>query len=141
MHFRIKYYNNCLFHHVQKNFIIQTGDPENTGRGGSSIYGHSSLFTFKFINLIYRIIYGEQARFFEDEIRQHLKHRKKGLVAMAGAGENANASQFYITTGEYLDSLDEKHTIFGEVAEGMNIVMLINEAYCDDNDRPYQNIR
>lgn len=62
-----------------------------------------------------RVLYGEQARFFDDEIRPHLKHRKKGTLAMAGAGKNLNASQFYITTGTDLDSLDEKHTIFGEV--------------------------
>ena len=64
---------------------------------------------------IFRLLYGEQARFFEDEIRPHLKHKRKGIVGMASAGENLNASQFYITTGEDLDSLDEKHTIFGQV--------------------------
>ena len=62
-----------------------------------------------------RLLYGEQARFFEDEIRPHLKHKRRGVVGMASAGENLNASQFYITTGEELDSLDEKHTIFGQV--------------------------
>ena len=66
---------------------------------------------------IHRLLYGDQARFFEDEIRPHLKHKKRGVVAMASAGENLNASQFYITTGEDLDSLDEKHTIFGQVRE------------------------
>lgn len=57
------------------------------------------------------------------------------------AGGKLNASQFYITTGEDLDSLDEKYTIFGEVAEGMDVVDAINEAYCDEDGRPYQNIR
>jgi cyclophilin family peptidyl-prolyl cis-trans isomerase len=60
-------------------------------------------------------LYGEQARFFEDEIRPHLRHKKKGIVGMAGGGQNMNASQFYITTAAELDSLDDKHTIFGEV--------------------------
>jgi peptidyl-prolyl cis-trans isomerase-like 4 len=61
------------------------------------------------------LLYGDQARFFEDELRPHLKHKKKGIVGMASAGKNLNASQFYITTGDALDSLDEKHTIFGQV--------------------------
>lgn len=61
-------------------------------------------------------MYGEQARFFEDEIRPHLRHKKKGILGMAGGGKNMNASQFYITTAAELDSLDDKHTIFGEVA-------------------------
>ena len=64
----------------------------------------------------HRILYGEQARFFEDEIHPHLRHRKKGTVAMATGRKDMNASQFYITLGVDLDSLDEKHTIFGEVS-------------------------
>ncbi len=60
-------------------------------------------------------MYGEQARFFEDELRPNLRHKRKGVVGMASAGKNLNASQFYLTTGEDLDSLDEKHTIFGQV--------------------------
>lgn len=123
---KIKYYNNCLFHNVQHNFIAQTGDPTATGTGGESIYGK---------------MYGEQARFFDDEIRPHLKHKKKGTLAMAGGGENLNASQFYITTGAELDSLDEKHTIFGEVAEGLDVLSAINDTLVDGNCRPMQNIR
>lgn len=64
----MKYYHNCLFYNVQHNFIMQTGDPTNTGRGGKSVYG---------------VLYGEQARFFEDEIHPHLKHKKKGVLGMA----------------------------------------------------------
>ena len=71
--------------------------------------GFSSLFA------CCRTLYGDQARFFEDEIRPHLRHKKKGIVGMAGGGKNMNASQFYITTAAELDSLDDKHTIFGEV--------------------------
>jgi cyclophilin family peptidyl-prolyl cis-trans isomerase len=62
-----------------------------------------------------RILYGDQARFFEDEIRPHLRHKKKGILGMASGGKNMNASQFYVTTAAELDSLDDKHTIFGEV--------------------------
>ncbi|CAD7700508.1 unnamed protein product [Ostreobium quekettii] len=123
---KIKYYNNCLFHNIQHNFIAQTGDPDGTGRGGSSIFG---------------VMYGEQARFFEDEIRPQLKHKRKGTVAMANAGKNTNASQFYISTGKDLDSLDETHTVFGEVTEGWETLDAINDAYCDNDGRPYQNIR
>lgn len=65
---KAKYFNNCLFFNVQRNFIAQTGDPTNTGRGGESVYG---------------LMYGEQARFFEDEIRPTLKHKRRGLVGMA----------------------------------------------------------
>jgi len=159
-----------LFHNVQKGFIVQTGDPTGTGKGGSSVYGCADcafamplppspwaaqdawhidflrcLRRLSFVchthlhgehtlhrnnkvgvemfhklqcfpmNLFrHRVMYGDQARLFEDEIHPHLKHKRKGLVAMAGGAKDANASQFYITTGAELDSLDEKHTIFGE---------------------------
>eukprot|EP00959_Pyramimonas_sp_CCMP1952_P071712 1497852-Pyramimonas_sp.AAC.1 len=123
---KIKYYNNCLFHNVQRNFMAQTGDPTGTGTGGDSIF---------------RLLYGDQARFFEDEIRPEIKHKKKGMLGMASAGENQNASQFYITTAADISSLAEKHTIFGELGEGDDVLDRINEAFCDDDGRPYQNIR
>jgi peptidyl-prolyl cis-trans isomerase-like 4 len=152
---KLKYYNNCIFYNVQRDFIAQTGDPTNTGRGGESVWG---------------VLYGDQARFFEDEIRPHVRHTKRGMVGMAGepapppccrqpparapthpptsthlpragAGENSNASQFYITTGAELQSLDEKHTLFGEVAEGWDVLDAINDAPCDAAGRPLQNIR
>ncbi|KAL4423813.1 hypothetical protein ABPG75_001114 [Micractinium tetrahymenae] len=123
---KIKYFNNCLFYNVQRGFIAQSGDPTNTGTGGESVWG---------------VLYGEQARFFEDEIRPNLKHKKRGLLGMASAGKDLNGSQFYITTGESLHSLDDKHTIFGEVAEGLDVLDAINEAPCDAEGRPLQNIR
>lgn len=123
---RVKYYNNSIFHNVQRGFICQSGDPTATGKGGTSLYG---------------LLYGEQARFFEDEIRPHLKHKRRGVVGMASAGKDLNASQFYITCGENLDSLDEKHTIFGQLAEGYEVLDKISEAFCDDAGRPLQNIR
>ena len=81
-----------------------------------------------------------QAKFFEDEVRPDLKHTKPGLLCMASGGENMNTSQFYITMrGEDLEFLDGKHTIFGEVAEGLDGVLKdINELYCDTNGRPYR---
>ncbi|KAL0019443.1 hypothetical protein WJX79_010976 [Trebouxia sp. C0005] len=123
---KIKYYNNVLFHNVQSNFIVQTGDPTGTGRGGDSVYG---------------LMHGDQARFFADELREHLKHKAKGMVAMASGGKETNASQFYITTGLELDSLDGKHTIFGEVSEGLDVLQQIDEAFVDDAGWPLQNIR
>ncbi|XP_061340665.1 peptidyl-prolyl cis-trans isomerase CYP59 isoform X2 [Gastrolobium bilobum] len=123
---KIKYYNGCLFHTVQKDFTAQTGDPTGSGSGGDSIY---------------KFLYGEQARFFSDEIHIDLKHSKTGTVAMASAGENLNASQFYISLRDDLDYLDGKHTVFGEVAEGFETLTRINEAYVDVKSRPYKNIR
>ncbi|XP_052177192.1 peptidyl-prolyl cis-trans isomerase CYP59-like isoform X2 [Diospyros lotus] len=123
---KIKYYNGCLFHTVQKDFTAQTGDPTGTGAGGDSIY---------------KFLYGDQARFFGDEIHLDLKHTKMGTVAMASAGENLNASQFYITLRDDLDYLDGKHTVFGEVAEGLDTLQRLNEAYVDEKGRPFRNIR
>ncbi|KAH9288095.1 hypothetical protein KI387_032212 [Taxus chinensis] len=90
---------------------------------------------------MYRFLYGEQARFFSDEIHPELKHSKVGTVAMASGGENLNASQFYITLREDLDYLDGKHTVFGEISEGVDTLMRINEAFVDEQGRPYKNIR
>ncbi|KAG8653150.1 peptidyl-prolyl cis-trans isomerase CYP59 [Manihot esculenta] len=123
---KIKYYNGCLFHTVQKDFTAQTGDPTGSGTGGDSVY---------------KFLYGDQARFFSDEIHLDLKHSKTGTVAMASAGENLNASQFYFTLRDGLDYLDGKHTVFGEVAEGLDTLTRINEAYADEKSRPYKNIR
>ncbi|KAF5750562.1 hypothetical protein HS088_TW03G00901 [Tripterygium wilfordii] len=123
---KIKYYNGCLFHTVQKDFTAQTGDPTGTGTGGDSVY---------------KLLYGDQARFFSDEIHLDLKHSKMGTVAMASAGENLNASQFYVTLRSDLDYLDGKHTVFGEVAEGIETLTRINDAYVDEKNRPYKNIR
>ncbi|KAJ1404694.1 Zinc finger, CCHC-type [Sesbania bispinosa] len=109
-----------------QDFTAQTGDPTGTGTGGDSIY---------------KFLYGDQARFFSDEIHIDLKHSKTGTVAMASAGENLNASQFYITLRDDLDYLDGKHTVFGEVAEGFETLTRINEAYVDEKGRPYKNIR
>ncbi|XP_024019144.1 peptidyl-prolyl cis-trans isomerase CYP59 [Morus notabilis] len=123
---KIKYYNGCLFHTVQKDFTAQTGDPTGTGSGGDSVY---------------KFLYGDQARFFGDEIHLDLKHSKMGTLAMASAGENLNASQFYLTLRDSLDYLDGKHTVFGDLAEGVETLTRINEAYVDESARPYKNIR
>lgn len=123
---KIKYYNFCLLHSVQQNFLAQTGDPTGRGTGGESVF---------------RFIYGEQAKFFEAEIKPRIKHKKKGTVSMANNGDNLHGSQFFITLGDDLDYLDGQHTVFGEVVEGFEVLDKINDAICDDEHRPYQDIR
>jgi peptidyl-prolyl cis-trans isomerase-like 4 len=126
---KIKYYNGCLFYNVQQNYICQTGDPTGSGNGGTSIYG---------------LMHGDGASSFQDEIIKSRKMNKVGLVCMAHdpSKENANRSQFFITLrGEDLDNLDGKYTIFGEIAEGFEILQKINELYCDSDGRPYQDMR
>lgn len=124
---KLKYYNGCLFHFVQKGRLVQTGDPTGTGAGGSSVWG---------------VLHGERARFFGDELGKSLSHDRIGTVSMATAGPGTNASQFLITTGTGLGGrLDETHTIFGQVAEGLDTLGAIDSAYCDAEGRPYQNIR
>lgn len=123
---KTKYYNNHIFHKVEKDFLAQTGDPTGTGKGGHSIY---------------KDLYGDQATYFEDEIRPQLKHDSIGVVAMANVKTNLNGSAFYITLRQHLDYLDEKHTIFGQIAEGFDVLTKINEVFVDDDFRPLQNIR
>jgi peptidyl-prolyl cis-trans isomerase-like 4 len=64
-----------------------------------------------------------------------------GTVAMANAGKNKNASQFYITTKDNLDYLDEKHTIFGQVSEGLDILTKLNNVFVDEDNKPLRTIR
>ncbi|XP_029449927.1 peptidyl-prolyl cis-trans isomerase-like 4 [Rhinatrema bivittatum] len=123
---KIKYYNYCLIHNVQRDFIIQTGDPLGTGRGGESVFCK---------------LYGDQARFFEAEKVPRIKHKKQGTVSMVNNGNDQHGSQFLITTGENLDYLDGVHTVFGEVTEGMDVLKKINETFVDKEFVPYQDIR
>lgn len=123
---KMKYYNNCLIHTVQKDYIAQMGDPKNTGRGGSSIYG---------------LLPGLAQRYFKDEIIPTLKHNVRGTVSMANEKANENASQFYITLRDEVEHLDGKHTIFGSVAEGFDTLDKINNTMVDDASAPFQNIR
>ncbi|XP_048386927.1 peptidyl-prolyl cis-trans isomerase-like 4 isoform X2 [Stegostoma tigrinum] len=123
---KIKYYNYCLIHNVQRDFIIQTGDPTGSGRGGESIFCK---------------LYGDQARFFEAEKVPRIKHKRKGTVSMVNNGNDQHASQFLITVGENVDYLDGVHTVFGEVTEGMDVLVKINEAFVDKDFCPYQDIR
>ncbi|GFW90906.1 peptidyl-prolyl cis-trans isomerase-like 3 [Trichonephila clavipes] len=89
-------YNGCLFHRNIKGFIVQTGDPTGTGKGGTSIWG----------------------RRFEDELQDELKHNTRGIISMANNGPNTNGSQFFITYAKQ-PHLDMKYTIFGKVIDGL----------------------
>ncbi|MCP3104606.1 peptidylprolyl isomerase, partial [Myxococcus sp. K15C18031901] len=103
-------YDGVVFHRVIPNFMIQGGDPTGTGRGDPG----------------YR---------FEDEFQSGRTFNKVGLLAMANAGRNTNGSQFFITTStpEYLNN---KHTIFGEVVKGYDVVEKISNVQTDPSDRP-----
>ena len=92
------YYNNCVFVRNIKSFMLQTGDPTNTGKGGNSIWGGK----------------------FTDEIREDLKHKARGVVSMANSGPNTNGSQFFITYGPQ-PTLDLKYTVFGKVIEKLQV--------------------
>ncbi|KAG8172036.1 hypothetical protein JTE90_017340, partial [Oedothorax gibbosus] len=90
------YYNGSLFHRNIKGFIVQTGDPTGTGKGGTSIWG----------------------RHFEDELRDELKHNTRGIISMASNGLNTNGSQFFITYAKQ-PHLDMKYTMFAKVIDGL----------------------
>ncbi|KAG0239222.1 Peptidyl-prolyl cis-trans isomerase cyp8 [Actinomortierella wolfii] len=93
------YYKNVKFHRKIKNFMIQGGDPSGTGRGGESYWKQN----------------------FKDEIRQNLSHNARGLLSMANKGPGTNSSQFFITF-KPCKHLDGKHTIFGRVVGGMDVL-------------------
>merc|ERR1740121_3423780 len=124
---KTKYYHNCLFHTVHKDFIAQTGDPTNTGTGGASVWK--------------KLLKDPAKRFFEDEINPLVKHIAKGTIGMANEKPNENGSRVYVTLRDKVEHLDGKHTIFGTIAEGLDIVDKINSAMLDDKNAPFQNIR
>ncbi|KAJ3604468.1 hypothetical protein NHX12_029208 [Muraenolepis orangiensis] len=90
------FYNGCIFHRNIKGFMVQTGDPIGTGKGGTSIWG----------------------RKFEDEFSEHLKHNVRGVVSMANNGPNTNGSQFFLTYAKQ-PHLDMKYTVFGKIIDGL----------------------
>ena len=121
---KLKYYNNCLFYRIQKDFIAETGDPTNTGDGGTSIWGLISK--------------DKNQRYFQDEISKTKKFNKRGLVAMSNIGPNLNGSSFFIQLADKeIEYLNNKHAIFGQVVEGFDALDKINNVYADKDGRPY----
>nr|CAH7713098.1 unnamed protein product [Callosobruchus chinensis] len=111
------YYNGTKFHRSIRNFMIQGGDPTNTGNGGTSIWGKN----------------------FEDEFRPNLSHTGRGVLSMANSGKNTNGSQFFITFRS-CRQLDNKHTIFGRVVGGMETLNEMEKIEVDNKDRPIEDI-
>lgn len=112
------YYDGVTFHRVIDNFMVQGGDPTGTGRGGESIFGGP----------------------FEDEIVDTLRHSAAGILSMANAGPNTNASQFFITLVP-TPWLDGRHTVFGKVVKGMDVLRAIGKVKTTKPfDRPVETV-
>ncbi|KAH8662310.1 peptidyl-prolyl cis-trans isomerase-like 1 [Xylariales sp. PMI_506] len=115
---RRSYYDGVIVHRIIPDFMVQTGDPTGTGRGGTSIYGEK----------------------FEDEIHPGLRHTGAGVLSMANAGPNTNGSQFFITLAP-TPWLDGKHTIFGRVKSGLSVVRRMGLVRTGAEDRPVEEVK
>lgn len=135
---KINYYAYSIFLRCEANFLLQGGDPSNTGKGGESLW---QLLTGNY-----------SKRFFEDEIDiKKRRHEMRGTLSMAAAGKDKNASQFFVTLADNLDFLDGTCTIFGQLTSsnfgGEENVdndeffdYFNNELFCDESGRPFQDV-
>ncbi|XP_070573457.1 RING-type E3 ubiquitin-protein ligase PPIL2-like isoform X1 [Ptychodera flava] len=111
------YYNNTQFHRSIRNFMIQGGDPTGTGKGGESAWGGQ----------------------FKDEFKPNLTHSGRGVLSMANSGTNTNKSQFFITYRS-CRHLDNKHSVFGRVVGGLEVLNAMEAVQTDKKDRPKDDI-
>ncbi|EHK21003.1 uncharacterized protein TRIVIDRAFT_59426 [Trichoderma virens Gv29-8] len=111
------YYKGVAFHRNIPNFMIQGGDPTGTGKGGTSIWGKN----------------------FNDEFDGPLTHDSRGIVSMANKGKNTNSSQFFITY-KATPHLDRKHTIFGRIESGLDVLAKMEDVPTDGSNRPLNKI-
>ncbi|WP_330630942.1 peptidylprolyl isomerase [Halocatena halophila] len=107
-------YDDVLFHRIIEGFMVQGGDPTGTGRGGP---GYE----------------------FDDEFVDGLSHDGPGVLSMANAGPNTNGSQFFITL-DAQPHLDGRHSVFGKVTDGMDVVREIGDVETDANDKPHEDV-
>merc|ERR1712060_67593 len=110
-------YIGTNLHKNIRGFILQGGDPTGTGKGGESIYG----------------------RPFDDEIRDELRHDKRGILSMANSGPNKNTSQFFITYTKHT-TLDNKFTVFGHLVDGFQTLDLLEKEPTDKASRPLNDL-